>query len=127
MMSIRKQINWLVSISYEGAIQLTGFYNIPHKPLNLFFQGLLRHIQNSVKQFKWSFCKDSWRDLTVTLHKKWSFPLRISSVNVTNPRKLRIWSHLLKKSVIENFIFLWGFLAKSFTLDFVEYPEYNFD
>ena len=30
----------------------------------------------------------------VALHKKWSFP-----------RKLRIWSHLLKKSLIENFSF----------------------
>ena len=28
----------------------------------------------------------------ITLHKKWSFPLRI-------------WSHLLKKSLLENFIF----------------------
>ena len=36
------------------------------------------------------------------LHKKWCFPLRISSVNCS--RKLRIWSHLLKKSLIENFI-----------------------
>ena len=33
-----------------------------------------------------------------SLHKKWSFPLRISSVNVTK-------SHLLKKSLMENFIF----------------------
>ena len=32
----------------------------------------------------------------------WSFPLRISSVNVT---KTRSWSHLLKKSSVENFIF----------------------
>ena len=31
----------------------------------------------------------------ITLHKKWSFPLR----------NLRIWSHLLKKSLMENFIF----------------------
>ena len=37
------------------------------------------------------------------LHKKWSFPLRISSVNVT--KFLRIWSNLLKKSLRENFIF----------------------
>ena len=36
-------------------------------------------------------------------HKKWSFPLRFFSVNVT---KLWIWSHLLKKSVMENFIFV---------------------
>ena len=34
-----------------------------------------------------------------TLHKKWSFPLWISTVN------LRIWSYLRKKSLMENFIF----------------------
>ena len=34
-------------------------------------------------------------ELWKLLHKKWSFLLR----------KLRIWSHLLKKSLIENFIF----------------------
>ena len=37
-----------------------------------------------------------------TLHKKWSLSLRISSVKIS--RKLRIWSYLLKKSLIENFI-----------------------
>ena len=47
--------------------------------------------------------------------KKWSFPLRISTVNVTTSTVyskydqirsfLRICSHLLKKSLIENFIF----------------------
>ena len=36
-----------------------------------------------------------------TLRKKWSFQLRISSVNSF----LRIWSHFLKRSLIENFIF----------------------
>ena len=30
--------------------------------------------------------------------KKWSFPLGISSVNVTKPGFLRIWSHLLRKT-----------------------------
>ena len=45
-----------------------------------------------------------------TLYKKWSFPLRICPVNVTQStenchRKLRIWSHLLEKSLMENFIF----------------------
>ena len=43
----------------------------------------------------------------MTLHKKWSFPLRISSVNVIksagNGRNLK--SHLLKKSLMENVIF----------------------
>ena len=38
------------------------------------------------------------------LHKKWSFPLRKSSVNVVRG-KLRVWSYLLKKSLLENFIF----------------------
>ena len=41
--------------------------------------------------------------LNCALDKKWSFPLRISSVNVTN--FLRIWSHLLTKSLMENFNF----------------------
>ena len=37
-----------------------------------------------------------------SLHKKWSFPLRISPVNVT---KSAIWSDLLKKLLMENLIF----------------------
>ena len=37
----------------------------------------------------------------VTLHKKWNFSFRISLVNVT----LRIWPHLLKRILMENFIF----------------------
>ena len=37
--------------------------------------------------------------------KKWSFPLRISSVIDQIRGKLRNWSHLLKKSLMENFIF----------------------
>ena len=37
---------------------------------------------------------------------KWSFPSRTSSLNVTKSAvSLRIWSHLLKKSLKENFIF----------------------
>ena len=39
------------------------------------------------------------------LHKKWSFPLRISSVNVTKSAVLWIWSHSLEKFLMENFIF----------------------
>ena len=40
-----------------------------------------------------------WARDFFTMHKKWSFPLWISTVN------LRIWSYLLKKSLMENFIF----------------------
>ena len=43
-----------------------------------------------------------------SLHKKWSFPLRISSVNVTKSavsEEIYWKSHLLKKSWMENFIF----------------------
>ena len=36
------------------------------------------------------------------LHDKWNFLLRISSGNVTK----RIWSYLLKKLLMEDFIFL---------------------
>ena len=43
--------------------------------------------------------------LIETLHKKWSFPLRISSVNVAK-FFLWIWSHLLKICLMENFIIL---------------------
>ena len=39
----------------------------------------------------------------LTLHKKWSFSLRISSVNVT--QSAVSWRNLLKKSLTENFIF----------------------
>ena len=48
--------------------------------------------------------------VTVNVHNDFdsfeSFPLKISSVNVTksagNCRKLQIWSHILKKSLMEN-------------------------
>ena len=40
-----------------------------------------------------------------SLHKKWSFPLRIYSVNVTKSTGNCVFSHLLKKSLMENFIF----------------------
>ena len=40
-----------------------------------------------------------------TLHKKKFFPLRISSVNVTKSAVSCGWSHLLKKFLIENYIF----------------------
>ena len=44
--------------------------------------------------------------LPAPLHKNWSFPLRIFSVNMTKSAKnLWIWSHLLNKSLMENFIF----------------------
>ena len=42
-----------------------------------------------------------------TLHKKWNFSSRIFSVNVTKSAvsSTRLWSHLQKKSSMENFIF----------------------
>ena len=41
-----------------------------------------------------------------TLHKKWSFSFRTSSVNMAFKSFLRIWSYLLQKSSMENFAFL---------------------
>ena len=44
--------------------------------------------------------------IITTLHKKSSFPLRIFFSKCNQIRSfLRIWLHLLKKSLIENFIF----------------------
>ena len=42
--------------------------------------------------------------VTLSLHKKLSFRLRISSLNVTKSSFLRIWSHLLKKSLMGNHV-----------------------
>ena len=40
-----------------------------------------------------------------SLHKKWNFPLKIPSVNVTrSPGNCGFWSQVLKKSLMENFI-----------------------
>ena len=69
--------------------------------------------QNSLKYPSWTrlihfnTIKDCFYSaLLVTLNKEWSFPLRISSVKVTKSAvSLRIWSHLLKKFFMENFIF----------------------
>ena len=72
------------------------------------FQSILVLTHYIYIEFLWS--KNDTRHITTfpvsTLHKKWSFPLRISSVNVTNFFSfLRIWSHLMKKSLMEHLIF----------------------
>ena len=45
--------------------------------------------------------------LVLSLHKKWKFSIKnfLSKCDQIR-KKLRIWSHLLKKSLMENFIFL---------------------
>ena len=61
------------------------------------------------------------------LHKKWSFPLKISSVNVTNSAEnCGFWSHLLKKPLMENSIFLWSGLSFSINnrLNFVDWFKF---
>ena len=51
------------------------------------------------------FVEDVLKIISFTIQKI-GFPLRISSVNVTKcVGRLRIWSYLLKKSLVENFIF----------------------
>ena len=50
--------------------------------------------------------RDVFIPLSNTLHKKWSFPLRISAViSLFLSSFLQIWSCLLKNSLMENFIF----------------------
>ena len=79
--STRKS-RWLEIVSFWQEILLT--YSVETCRAMLFISLELRHFNFEVSLF--------------TLHKKWGFLLRISSVNV-------IWSHLLKKSLIENLIF----------------------
>ena len=58
---------------------------------------------NSLLDFEYFF-KDTLKAYfanAIPLHKKWGFPLRISSVNVTKSA-----CELLKKSLMENFIFV---------------------
>ena len=49
--------------------------------------------------------KDAKMKHTVYTVQETNFPLRISSVYVTKSTWMQIWSHLLKKSLMENFIF----------------------
>ena len=78
------QIPWF---SYE--IMAVNLVYENYHTFNIFFHTDMRsHCHNG------SHCK-----------KKLSFPLRISSVQLTKSAFLRIRSHLLKKSLMENFIF----------------------
>ena len=53
----------------------------------------------------------------VSMHEKWSFLLRISSVNVTKSALSCGFDHLLRKSLIENFIFYAVFsITKTFVI-----------
>ena len=55
----------------------------------------------------------------VSMHEKWSFLLRISSVNVTKSALSCGFDHLLRKSLIENFIFYAVFsITKTFDIMF---------
>ena len=82
------------------------------------FLRIWSHLQNKSLMEKFIFVerlKDcfSMKNPKLT-RKKLSFPLRISSLNVT-----RIWSHLLKKSLMENLIFCAANgTAHTFTLRF---------
>ena len=73
----------------------TNFNQIPENWLK--YHVLLYGCFEKFHRFPWKAFLIKW----TSLHKKWSFPLRISSANVTKPQ---IWSHL-KKSLMENLIF----------------------
>ena len=61
----------------------------------------------------------------LSLHWKWSFPLRISSVSVTKISSfLAIWSNLLKKSIMENLIFC---VVSAFSHDNIQTSRFLFD
>ena len=76
-----------------------------HKDINFEETTLSDVVHKSNRIFKSLYTRKfvSEKELKL-LQKKWSFPIRISSVNVTKSA-VRIWSHLLKKSLMKNFIF----------------------
>ena len=63
--------------------------SLPH-----FLQGLWRKIFLNLYSINWpNFIDTSWdieQYVYCTLHKKWSFPLRISSVHVTKSERLKL-------------------------------------
>ena len=61
----------------------------------------------------------------ITQHKKWSFLLRTSSVCDQICSFFQIWSHLLKKSLIENFIFCAVQISRRWKNTF-KYSPWNF-
>ena len=64
----------------------------------------------------------------MSLHKKWSFPLRISSVNVTKSAVSCGFgrTHLLKKSLMENFNFCTVLQCNFNNLNLNLFTEFNF-
>ena len=72
------------------------------------YQNFKELLQTTLKYFFNFFrCEFCWEcNLAYSLHKKWSFPLRISSVNVTKSVVFGgFGEHIPKKSLMENFIF----------------------
>ena len=94
----------------SGFLCIAVLYISGEKPLKIY--AFVQNIHIARTLLNWLFKRHypimySFLGLNVsnspqTLHKKWILPLRISSVKIS--RKLRIWSYLLKKSLIENFI-----------------------
>ena len=82
--------------------------------------------KNGLKPIKVKFLRHHrgrFRTLSNILHKKWSLRLRFSSVNVAIRSFLQIWSHLLKKSLMENFIFCIVTYMKNLHHRFLTGPE----
>ena len=79
--------------------------NLPQK--NLCWSPLLEKTQFPILgSSKGKICKVEAVTLKESLGKKWSFPLRISSVCDQIRSFQLIWSHLLRKPLMENYIFL---------------------
>ena len=62
---------------------------------------LIKKININLELNRWK--KESMK---ITLHKKWSFPSRIFFFSKYDQIQMRIWSHSLKKSSVENLIFV---------------------
>ena len=91
-----------ISITFEKANLNTEFLLIPNFSLNFIVTLILATMVLSL----------SYQAVMYITAKKLSFPLRIFSVNVSKSAKLWISSHLMKNSLMENFIFYAVFTHK---------------
>ena len=86
---------------------LMSWWLIPGLPVQKKYENLWRMYEYGCMQvysdMRWG-CRGR-ESIIIPLHKKWSFQLKISSVNVTQSALFCVFGHLLKKSLMENFIF----------------------
>ena len=92
-----------VNMQWLASSLIIRTYHVTPKRTMYLLCSWMDQLQLTILTQELNYKKGKYLHLLDTLHKKWSLALRISSVNVT---KSYYQSHLLKKSLMEKFIFL---------------------